>query len=763
MLFRCIAAIPNSGGGCIEHFYEDTAAGHASAEAFARQHDKPGVGVYDCVSTLREPRRIKDNVAQIEGLHVDIDAYKINKSKEEVIKRLQDELFDVGILSCINSSGRGIHVHFLFREPIEAGTPEAENAQRVLKRLVAQLGADPQPTHFAALMRRIGTTNSRTGGGPCKKLLDFGTRCELSDVEVYLDLVSDRGVLFPSPEPKISESNFPEYNGPVDVDARLAAMKFEDKNGAGVNVTVPSVIAALIWRACHPDEIFDRVTNAISEMVKRDGLQWDMAAEAEETNSRIKSAYHNLFEKEYDHTTGVIPVWLPMEFHEAWAAALAAGRRPTMSRNGVGWHIRSYAIGEKTNGGNTTEHSEPASGGQSADEKTKRDNGPKSPFILLPLSPFEPAELPQREFLFGKHYQRRTVGGTVAPGGTGKSSLVMVESVSMALGLDLLDNKQPLERPLRVWYHNGEDPMDELKRRLAAICQHYEISLRDLLTGGNFFMTSGNEVPLRVAASYSQVQVQTDHRLVKCIAEQIGDNKIDAAGFDPLVTLHAVPESDPGKMDGVVRIFAKIADTQNCAIDLSHHTRKPPSGAGPADLDLDDMRGAKAISDAMRAVRILNYMSKQDAENAGLLEMERTIHFRIDRGKANYSPPAKTAIWRKFVNVDLPNGDAVGVIVPWLFPGQDGTLSPERLEAERKAEHVFLEILRRRTLAGRFVNEKGPYSAPTEFAKEREAKVAKVGKAALAAAMQRLFERGKIRLEEYSSSHRNKANKIVEA
>jgi RecA-family ATPase len=764
MLFRCIAAIPNSGGGCIEHFYEDTAAGHASAEAFARQHDKPGMGVYDCVSPLRGPRRIKDNVAQIEGLHVDIDAYKINKSKEEVIKRLQDELFDVGILSCINSSGRGIHAHFLFREPIETGTPEAEKAQRVLKQLVTHLNADPQPAHFAALMRRLGTTNSRTGGGPCKKLLDFGTRCELSDIEAYLD----RGVLFPSPEPKTNESNFPEYNGPVDVDARLAAMKFEDKNGAGVNATVPSVIASLIWRACHPDEIFDRVTSAISEMVKRDGLQWDMAAEAEETNSRIKSAYHNLFEKEYDHTTGVIPVWLPMEFHEAWAAALAAGKRPTMSRNGAGWHIRSYTIGDKANGGNATEnntaHSEspPGAERQSADEKPKQDNGPKAPFILLPLNPFEPAELPQREFLFGKHYQRRTVGGTVAPGGTGKSSLVMVESVSMALGLDLLDNKQPLERPLRVWYHNGEDPMDELKRRLAAICQHYEISLKDLLTGGNFFMTSGNEVPLRVAASYSQVQVQTDHRLVKCIAEQIGDNKIDAAGFDPLVTLHAVPESDPGKMDGVVRIFAKIADIQNCAIDLSHHTRKPPSGAGPADLDLDDMRGAKAISDAMRAVRILNYMSKQDAENAGLLEMERTIHFRIDRGKANYSPPAKTAIWRKFINVDLPNGDAVGVIVPWLFPGQDGTPSPGKLEAERKAEHVFLEILRRLTLAGRFVGERGAHNAPHVFAKEREAKVAKVGKAAFDAAMRRLFDRGKIRIEEYLKANRHPGTRIVE-
>ncbi len=337
----------------------------------------------------------------------------------------------------------------------------------------------------------------------------------------------------------------------------------------------------------------------------------------------------------------------------------------------------------------------------------------------------------------------------------------MVEFVSMALGLDLLNNKQPLERPLRVWYHNGEDPMDELKRRLAAICQHYEISLKDLLTSGNFFMTSGNEVPLRVAASYSQVQVQTDHRLVKCIAEQIGDNKIDASCFDPLVTLHSVSEKDPGKMDGVIRIFAGIADTQNCAIDLSHHTRKLAPGSDNDAYDIDDVRGVKAITDAMRAVRLLNFMSAKDAENAGLLEMERTIHFRIDRGKANYSPPAKTAVWRKFVNVDLPNGDAVGVIVPWLFPGQDGMPSPEKMEVERKAEHVFLEVLRRLTLAGRFVGEAGPKAAPSLFAKEREAKVAKVGRAALADAMRRLFDRGRIRMEEYRAGGHS-INRIIE-
>jgi RecA-family ATPase len=720
------------------------------AEAFARQHDKPGWGVYDCVSPLREPRRTKDNVAQIEGLHIDVDAYKIEKTKEEVIKRLQDELLDVGILSRINSSGRGVHAHFLFREPIEAGIPEAENAQRVLKRLVAHLGADPQPAHFAALMRRVGTTNSRAGGGPCKVLLDFGNRCELSDIEAYLDLVSDREALFPSPKKESGAAG--DNGGLIDVDARLAAMKFEDQNGAGVNVTVPSVIAALIWRACHPDEIYDRVMSAITQMVKRDGLQWDMAAEAGRTNDRIISAYHNLFEKEYDPSTGVIPLWLPMEFHEAWAAALAAGKRPTMSRNGAGWHIRSYSKnGDKAKAENGTQHPGP-------EEGPEQDDGPKAPFILRPLKRFDIAAIPPREFLFGRHYQRRTVSGTVAPGGTGKSSLVMVEAIAMAAGRNLLDEE--VKERVRVWYHNGEDNMLELQRRVGGICQHYNIPMEELEAG--FFMTSGNEVPLRVAETWSQVRLQTDHRLIKCITEAIGDNRIDVAILDPLVTLHGVPENNPGQMDQVIRIFTRMADTQNCAIDLSHHTRKLAPGSGSDDLTIDDMRGAGAVKDAMRAVRMLNVMSPKDAENAGLMELERTNYFRIDRAKANYSGPAKTATWRQFVNVDLPNGDGVGVVTPWLFPGQDGAPSPERLEIERKAEHVFLEVLRRLSLDGRFVGESGNRNAPYVFAKEREAKLAKVGKTALDAAMRRLFERGKIRIEEYTTGHRNTAHRIVE-
>jgi RecA-family ATPase len=750
MLYRCVAAIPNSGGGCIEHFYEDSANGHRSAEAFARQYDKPGTGVYDCASPLRERRRTKDNVALIEGLHCDIDAYKIGRTKEQIIERLQADFYKTGILSHINSSGRGIHVHFLFREPIEAGTPDAARAQDVLKRLVAYLGADPQPAHFAALMRRLGTTNSKEGGGPCKKLIDTGDRCELEDIEEYLNLVArNEEVLFPSLEPKASHST--DYNnGPTDVDARLAAMKYEDPNGAGVNATIPSVIATLIWRAEHPADIYDKVMGALKRMAERDGIQWDWTEEEAKTNERILAAYHNVFEKEYDPRGGVPTEWLNMAFHTAWANALANGKRPTMSRNRAGWHVRSYGNGQD-------DHSHDQTHGDDSAPDTQ-DGAPKAPLILRPFKKFDIASRPPREFLFGRHYQRRTVSGTVAPGGTGKSSLVMVEAIAMATGLDLLG--EGAREPLRVWYHNGEDNMLELERRVAGICQHYEIPMEKL--EGNFFMTSGNEVPLRVAETWSQVRLQTDHRLVKCMSDAIADNKIDVAILDPLVTLHGVPENNPGQMDQVIRIFTRLADAQNCAIDLSHHTRKLAPGSNGDDVTIDDMRGAGAIKDAMRAVRMLNVMTPKDAENAGVMDIERTNYFRIDRAKANYSGPAKTAVWRQFVSVDLPNGDGVGVVTPWLFPGQDGKPSPERLEAERKAEYVFLEVLRRLTLAGRFVGERGAHNAPHVFAKERETKVAKIGKAALDAAMRRLFDKGKIRIEDYVKPDRHTGVRIVE-
>jgi hypothetical protein len=269
--------------------------------------------------------------------------------------------------------------------------------------------------------------------------------------------------------------------------------------------------------------------------------------------------------------------------------------------------------------------------------------------------------------------------------------------------------------------------------------QRYDIPQQEL--SGWFFMTSGNEVPLRVANGYKELKI--DVPLIAHISEEIARNEIDVVVLDPLVTLHGVSEQDNVRMDRVVRIFAAIADAQSCAIELAHHTRK--LSAGNTDYSGDDIRGASSIKDAVRSARMLNQMTEKDAEAVGIPEHERTRYFRTDKVKGNNAPPAK-AVWRRFVSIELPNGDDVGVVVAWDYPGQ-GAPSVEMAAAEQIANSMFLQLLARLTLEGRTVSDRaGLNYAPHVFSQEPEAKAAKIGKRPLADAMRRLFAAKRIKV-----------------
>ena len=525
----------------------------------------------------------------------------------------------------------------------------------------------------------------------------------------------------PSPA-ELSTRDFRTETGEFDVGAWFAAMP---PTGDGANEFQPPAIRALLLEARHPDVVLQIVAEHTLARAKPANPDWTYEEEAAAVSARRKSVLGRL-DKEYDPTTGTVPGWLPGEFHEKWIAVLKADGRPQMCRNAGGWYVgpKPHSVGK---GDGATASA--ASGNQAA--------APKSIFVLRPFVPFNPATLPPRQWLYGRHYQRSTVSITTAPGGFGKTTLVMVEAIAMATGRDLL-GEQPAER-LRVWYHNGEDTYDELQRRLAAICQHYRIPQEELVD--RFFMTTAAEVPLRVATGYNDLKI--DEKLIACINAQIDTNAIDLAVLDPLITLHGVSEQDNSRMDTVIRIFAGIAGAQECGIALAHHNRKQPAGTN-GDYGASDMRGASAIHDAVRAVRVLNRMSEKDANDLGISEQDRKRYFRVDDAKSNNSPAAK-AVWRQFVNVDLPNGDEMGVVAAWELPNQ-GAPSAEKTEAIRKAEHVFLEILHRFNADDRVASDStGKNYAPTLFADEKEAQVAKLGRIQLKAAMIGLLADGRIR------------------
>ena len=520
--------------------------------------------------------------------------------------------------------------------------------------------------------------------------------------------------------PPVDDDTSGEHE-PVDADELLAGARPGD-----VDERVLRSSASLMRKGLSVDEavrtIIDELRVALADDPGRDwpDLEWrvrDKCLRFVQNNPELAAA-------------------LPDELRTTFEGLLAAGRRPSIYWNKAAgrWLVRA----------NKHDHDKKPDGAAKA-EQPGAAAAPSSPSPTIEATPFrrfDPSKIPAREWLYGGHYQRGIITATVGPGGGGKSSLDLVELMAMCTGRSLLD-EQPLVR-CRAWYHNAEDGLDEIYRRIAAVCQHYGIAQDEL--DGWLFVTSGLTMPIKIATARTSRPV-IEAATVGAIIQTITANEIGVVSFDPLVATHGATENITGEMDMVIREFARIANVTECAVEIVHHTRKP--APGQEELGVLDSRGAGAIIDAVRSARVLNPMSKADADKVGVDEVDRRLYFRIDRGKANMAPPA-AARWHKFESIDLPNGDSVGVATAWQYPGQGDAAS------ESAAEHVFLSLLARFTAEGRKASAGvGANYAPHLFHKEREAKVAKVTKGALAEAMRRLFEAKRIRVEQSGSgSHR---------
>jgi RecA-family ATPase len=184
--------------------------------------------------------------------------------------------------------------------------------------------------------------------------------------------------------------------------------------------------------------------------------------------------------------------------------------------------------------------------------------------------------------------------------------------MAMSVARDILGSA-PAE-PLRVLYWNGEDPGDEIERRVAAACLHYGIRPEDL--GDRLFIASGRDTPITIATE-DKSGLRLSDLAIAALRRAIHQNAIDVVILDPFVACHAVSENDNNKINAVCRQLAMIADETGCAIELVHHTRK--SSAGQSEHTADDARGASAIIAAARSVRVLNRMTRDEAAKAGIV------------------------------------------------------------------------------------------------------------------------------------------------
>lgn len=275
------------------------------------------------------------------------------------------------------------------------------------------------------------------------------------------------------------------------------------------------------------------------------------------------------------------------------------------------------------------------------------------------LEPFDPATLPPRRWIYGRHLIRQFVSVTVAPGGVGKSSLLIGDALAMASGKPIMGQMVPA--PLRVWLWNLEDPIEELKRRIAAAMQHHGLSWSDL--GGRLYLDSGRDQGLCTAITGRSGTPELVAPVVDAVVAEMQRRQIDALLADPFVSTHQVSENDNNAMDLVAKSWGHVAQRTNAAVELIHHSRKQMDGT---ELTAESARGGKALTDAARTVRVLNRMTALEADKAGV-ENNR-LFFRVYSDKQNLAPPLEHSTWYKLHDVALPNSDQVGVVAPWVWP-----------------------------------------------------------------------------------------------
>jgi hypothetical protein len=198
---------------------------------------------------------------------------------------------------------------------------------------------------------------------------------------------------------------------------------------------------------------------------------------------------------------------------------------------------------------------------EGVDEERVADNSNAPPPTAFDPAAYafpNPTSIPRREWLFGRHYIRSAVGASIGAPGRLKSTTVLTEIIGMSAGRDLMSGEPLPSGPLRAAYLNGEEVQEELDRRVAAVCQRFDLKPEDC--GGRLWVLSTRDKPIKVAVRSPRGDAMVQQDAVEGLKNWCDRNRIDALAIDPLISFHAVREDEvacstlwkpPNPFDGV--------------------------------------------------------------------------------------------------------------------------------------------------------------------------------------------------------------------
>jgi RecA-family ATPase len=333
---------------------------------------------------------------------------------------------------------------------------------------------------------------------------------------------------------------------------------------------------------------------------------------------------------------------------------------------------------------------------------------------LIDASDWQDLPVPRRQWAVQERVPLRNVTLVSGTGGVGKSTLLLQLACAHVTARDWFGT-MPIHGG--VLFLSAEDDADELHFRTARIAAHLGVSLSDL-AGLRFMPLAGEEALLGVP---DRSGVMRATPLFNTLREAALDLKLASIVIDTAADTFGGRENDRAQVRQFITLLRGLAIAAHAAVLLASHPSLQGLSSGSG------LSGSTAWDASVRARMYLTPMDASDDAPAADADLRELIV-----KKSNYGPSGE--------RIQMRWQD--GLFVPIGTPS-----TIDQRAAELRADTAFLDLLKLFTEQNQRVGPyKGPNYAPAKFADHPTG--SPFGSRKLAAAMQRLLDAKRIRIEE---------------
>ena len=262
------------------------------------------------------------------------------------------------------------------------------------------------------------------------------------------------------------------------------------------------------------------------------------------------------------------------------------------------------------------------------------------------------------------------VGCLIAPGGVGKTTLMLHTAMNIVLGLDVFG--ETVRKPGRVLILTAEDPRQILVARLRACMDGLTDPERAaVMDGVRIADVSGMGIKLTDTVADS---VMPSERTIDAMLELARQIKPVLIVIDPAVSFGVGESRVNDAEQGLVEAARRLRNELNCCVLYIHHSGK--ANARERTLDQYSGRGGSAFADGSRMVLVLQNLPPDEFASATGQPLEAgETGLILARPKMSYC---------------VPPGDIYIRRVGYSFERVDSAPTSKAAKTESQAEQVWL-------------------------------------------------------------------------